>query len=93
MNQSLKFCKEDDSGKWENGELGQSAAYATRVSKDIDEAIDNTLGLVPITTRLQKTLVDELKDLAREQGIGYQPYIRQILTQYVKEHRKQTATV
>ncbi len=52
------------------------------------EAIDDTLGLVPITLRLQKPLVEQLKKIAASNGLGYQPFVRQILTQYVREHEK-----
>jgi hypothetical protein len=53
--------------------------------------LDRRLGLQTISIRLQKSLIDNLKKLAEQDGIGYQPYVRQILTRYVcqiKDKRK-----
>lgn len=63
-------------------------AQVKKVSIAREKAVDRTLGLQLISIRLQKTLVDQLKALAKEEGIGYQPYIRQILTAYVRNNKK-----
>jgi predicted Rossmann fold nucleotide-binding protein DprA/Smf involved in DNA uptake len=52
-------------------------------------AVDEALELQPITIRLQKSIVDELKVLAKLQGIGYQPYVRLVLTRHVREQQDQ----
>lgn len=59
-----------------------------RVSKDVDKAIDDALNLSPITIRLQKDLVVDLKKLAKNEGLAYQAFIRQVLTKYVAETKK-----
>ena len=38
-----------------------------------------------ISLRLQAYLIDGLKHFAREEGVGYQPYIRQLLTRHIHE--------
>lgn len=53
------------------------------VAPEQDKAIDDALGLQPISIRLQKGLLDNLKALAQLNGIGYQPLVRQILTRWV----------
>jgi hypothetical protein len=53
------------------------------VAPDMDKAVDEALGLQPISIRLQKSLLDNLKALAQLNGIGYQPLVRQILTRWV----------
>ncbi len=88
MKKLLKRQIVDDSELWENGTLGQSEAHARPVGAVIDAAIDDALGLQPITIRLQKTLVEELKTMAKESGLGYQPFVRQLLTKYVSEQRR-----
>ncbi len=80
----------DDSDDWESGKLGQSLEHAAPAPPELQAAIDDDLGLQAVTMRLQKTLVEELKVLARENGLGYQPFVRQLLTNYVKEHRATT---
>ena len=67
---------------WESGELGRDEKYA-RVSKSVDEkAIDEGLGLIPVTIRLQQSLVEDIKFIAELNGIRYQPLMRQVLTRF-----------
>ena len=70
---------------WENGELGQSEAFVRKVPRKRARSIDEDLGLQMISIRLQKKLVEQLKELADADGIGYQPFIRQLLTRGVRE--------
>jgi predicted DNA binding CopG/RHH family protein len=74
--------------EWERGELGQSAEHTKRVSREREERlhamIDEALDLKMISIRLQEGLVDALKAIAERKGIGYQPLIRQVLTEYVR---------
>lgn len=68
---------------WEVGELGRSEEHASRVT-DVNEAeIDEALELQLISVRLQRTLIDSLKTIARLNGIGYQPLMRQVLHRFV----------
>lgn len=46
--------------------------------------IDKSLGLEPISIRLQIELVRDLKALAKKEGLYYQAFIRHILTKYVQ---------
>lgn len=77
---------------WESGKLGASGAFAHKVSAVREKAVDDRLGLQMISIRIQKELIDELKALAREAGIGYQPYIRQLLTRHASGKRKRDGT-
>lgn len=74
-----------DTELWETKQLGADPRYVRRVSAEEDKAIDDSLGLQAITMRLQKELVEQLKVLAKREGLGYQPYIRQLLTRHVRE--------
>jgi uncharacterized protein (DUF4415 family) len=73
---------------WEKGEVGASEAHTRKVPSSREKAVDEGLGLLMISIRIQKDIIDELKLLAREMGIGYQPYIRQLLVQHVRTKRK-----
>lgn len=75
----------DDTELWETKKLGADPQYAQRISPEEDKAIDDSLGLQAVTMRLQKELVEQLKRLAKREGLGYQPYIRRLLTQHVRE--------
>lgn len=49
-----------------------------------DDDINDALSLQPISIRLQKGLIENLKTIAELNGIGYQPLIRQALTRFVE---------
>lgn len=74
----------DNTEAWENGELGASEKYVRKVSPESEEKVDKRLGLQTISIRLPKKLVDELKALATEDAMGYQPYVRQLLMRHVR---------
>jgi predicted DNA binding CopG/RHH family protein len=84
-----KIEVDDDAELWESKQLGASAEHARRVSSAESKQVDYALGLQAISIRLQKELVEQLKELARRDGIGYQPYIRQLLTRHVRETSSQ----
>jgi predicted DNA binding CopG/RHH family protein len=67
---------------WEDRSLGADESSVAQ-APDFDLAIDETLQLQPISIRLQKSLLDNLKALAQLNGLGYQPLIRQVLTRWV----------
>ena len=70
---------------WENRNLGASEKHVRKVSSKREKALDEDLGMQTISIRLQKSLIDALKQLAAEDGIGYQPYVRQLLMRHVRE--------
>ncbi len=77
----------DDVDLWDSKKLGADIRYAERASAAEDKAVDDALALQAISIRLQKNLLKRLKALAKRDGIGYQPYIRQILTRHAREKR------
>ena len=81
-----KISKKVD--KWESRELGASSDHVRVVSSEIEKEIDDALELQPVSIRLQKKLIADLKLLARKEGIGYQPLIRQTLTRFVLEKNR-----
>lgn len=89
MKNTHKHYSEQD---WEQGEIGQSEDFVKKTSPEKEKAIEEGLDLQMISIRLQKELIDELKHLAHQAGIGYQPYIRQLLTQHVVSKRKRSGT-
>ena len=85
----FKIVDRDDGELWENGTYGESEEHMKRAPLAIDKAIDDSLGLVQVTIRLQKDLVEQLKRIACENGLGYQPYVRQVLTQHAQSKAKE----
>ncbi|MGA0587902.1 hypothetical protein ACO2Q2_12345 [Dyella sp. KRB-257] len=69
---------------WESGKLGLNEATARIASPEEIAAIEQAVGLnmQPISIRLQKDLVNVLKEIARYRGIGYQPMIRDLLQRW-----------
>ncbi len=73
---------------WDNRELGATEAFVRKASRKRQKTFDEKLGLQIISIRLQKNLIDDLKDLASDDGLGYQPYIRHLLTQHVRNEKR-----
>jgi hypothetical protein len=71
---------EKDVELWEDRSLGASIKHAARVSDAQTKALDDALGLQLLSFRIQKSLILKLKNIAKEEGIGYQPPMRQVLT-------------
>jgi len=82
---------EKDAELWESGQLGASIEHAVPVAEEeakiIDAMIDDALSLRSVTIRLQKGLVKEFEQFAKQDGIGYQPLMRMILTKYATDRK------
>lgn len=73
---------------WESRELGCNEAHV-KVSDDISETdINDALELHPISIRLNKSLIEDLKLIAELNGLGYQPLIRQVLVRFADCEKK-----
>lgn len=79
---TVKKTKTAEVDKWDTGELGRSEEHAAVVDDVDDAAIDAALELVPVSIRLQRSLIDDFKLIATHNGIGYQPLMRQVLTRF-----------
>ena len=79
----------EDTEKWEKRELGADENFVEVVDQKTEGEVNNSLGLHPISVRLQKQLIADLKLLADKDGIGYQPLIRQILSRYVLKQNEE----
>ena len=73
---------------FENRELGASPDFVRKARPSKEKALDKKLNLQIISIRLQKNLIEELKTFAKENGLGYQPYIRQILTHHIHTEKR-----
>lgn len=77
---------------WEEGLLGRSEAHV-KVSDpasalDLERELNEALELQPISIRLNKSLIEDLKMIAELAGLGYQPLIRQVLTRFTDCEKK-----
>ena len=75
---------------WDSGQLGQDSEHAKVAETDeqFEREIDNALELQLISIRLQKSLIEDFKQIASMNGIGYQPLMRQILKRFVDAEKK-----
>lgn len=72
---------------WESGLLGEDPKHAVRAPIDMS-ALDEAVGLKTISIRMPQILLDDLKDVAKIHGLGYQPLMKQILTRFVEAEKK-----
>jgi hypothetical protein len=68
--------------QWENGALGRDEKFVQKSSRTRQD-LDEKLALQAISIRLQKELIQDLKDIAQINGLGYQTLIKQILNRFV----------
>lgn len=87
--EDIKKAIEQDE-KWDNGTLGQAEAHVERVEFDqaIEDAINQSARLRPISIRMEEDLIDDLKNIAEHYNLGYQPLIRQLLKRFVISEKK-----
>lgn len=71
--------------RWDNRDLGADEEFVKRASPEREKKINDSLGLHAISIRLQTETIELLKEFAREDGIGYQPLLRQVITKYANE--------
>ncbi len=76
---------------WETGALGCDPEFVKVVSVEINQQVDEALGLQMISIRLQKELIDELKLVASFHGVGYQPLMRDALKRFANAELKKLA--
>ncbi|MEN9827223.1 MAG: CopG antitoxin of type toxin-antitoxin system [Pseudomonadota bacterium] len=102
--QIKKFDEENESevDNWEKGDFGKNPKHAKRIpeaeSALIKKKIAETKAQkgLPTSIRLPPELIAELTKLAAACGMGYQTYLRMVLTKHVsdiarKEKKKHTA--
>ncbi|MCF7520534.1 BrnA antitoxin family protein [Neisseria sp. ZJ106] len=77
--------------QWENGELGRDERFVQKSNATSQSAIDEMLALQAISIRLPKGLLQDLKNIAELNGIGYQPLIKQILNRFIDGEKKMMA--
>jgi hypothetical protein len=88
MNDRTKIPASDEA--WDEGVLGQADEFAHSAPEDaaLEAALDQALDLQMISIRLQKSLIEDLKSIAKLNGLGYQPLIRQTLTRFIDCEKK-----
>jgi hypothetical protein len=79
-----------DDPRWDSRELGASEKYCqVDPTPNINETLDDELGLQLISIRLQKSLIEDLKVIAQLNGMGYQTLARQVLYRFAECEKKQ----
>ncbi len=74
----------DDSERWNSRELGANENFVRVSAQGTEARVDKGLGLQMVSMRLPTDVVEQLKSVAKAQGLGYQPFIRQILMNFLR---------
>ena len=69
---------------WDSRMLGADERYVKVSTQGTGERLDQSLGLIMVSMRLPKESVQKFKAMAKKQGLGYQPFIRQLLMNYLE---------
>ena len=74
---------------WENGALGCDPEFVEIATDiDLDKLVDESVGIKPVSIRLDQKMIDELKLFAEMEGLKYQPLIRVILARWLEGEKK-----
>ena len=76
---------------WETGVLGKDAAHAVPAPAELNQQVDDALGLQMISIRLPKELIEEFKLIAQYHNLGYQPLMRDALKRFAEAEFKRIA--
>lgn len=58
---------------------------------EIEEAVEQSLAMQMISLRLPNRLIDDLKLIAKNEGLGYQPLMRRVLMRFASAELKTMA--
>lgn len=90
MSKTQKILGTDEA--WETGELGEDETHAIPADSvyqsEVELAINASLGLKMISIRLEEGLIEDFKQIAALNGIGYQPLMRQALKRFADNEKK-----
>lgn len=90
MNDQVKIPGTEEA--WESGRLGADEKHVSQLSAEElareAELIDDSLGLQPISIRLEKSLIDDFKSIATINGLAYQTLMRQALKRFADCEKK-----
>ncbi|MDP5146018.1 hypothetical protein ORI98_06160 [Shewanella sp. ULN5] len=77
---------------WEAELLGNDEQFAAIAEDVTSESVDEMLALQMISIRLQKSMIQDLKNIAKINKLGgYQPLIRRVLERFVEAEMKAIA--
>lgn len=90
MNDQVKIPGTDEA--WESGKLGADEKHIAQLPEDErareEGLIDESLGLQPISIRLEKSLIEDFKAIATINGLAYQTLMRQALKRFADCEKK-----
>lgn len=70
-----------EADEWNAGKRG---SHSTAATDEDESALDEAMELQMISIRLPQSVVENLKIMAKKEGIGYQPYTRQVLIHHTQ---------
>lgn len=78
----------DTEDAWNSGALGRDEEFVDVAPDDVDALVNEHMELQPISIRLEKSLIEDFKLIAKIHGLGYQPLMRQILKRFADCEKK-----
>lgn len=67
---------------WDGRKLGADEDYVKVDDEDLDALINESLSMKAISIRLEESLINDFKMIAKHHGLSYQPMMRQILKRF-----------
>lgn len=82
MSKAKKILGTDDA--WENGTLGNDIEHAAVASPELHQRVHEALSMQMISIRLPKSVIEDFKNIAAVEGVGYQPLMREALIRFAE---------
>ena len=77
---------------WEDEVLGADDRFAKPSEELTSPLADDMLGLQAISIRLQRSMISDMKEISKYNGLsGYQPLMRRVLNRFVEAEMKKIA--
>ncbi len=73
---------------WENRDLGADGLHVGVVGGEEAQTILEAAGTQAVSIRLQKSLIEDLKNIASLHGLAYQTLVKQVLNRFVEAEKK-----
>ncbi len=81
-----KVTSDGNQSLWESGQLGRDSKHAKKYrGKPLFGKTS------PTSIRLPESMIEALKRLAEQAGVGYQSYLKMVLAEKIKEEEKKAS--
>ncbi|RMD67690.1 MAG: hypothetical protein D6819_10970 [Gammaproteobacteria bacterium] len=88
MSDKIEERVEASDEAWETRRLGAEEAFVAVAGPEVEEAVERAAGTKLISIRMSQRMIDDLKFIAMQHGLGYQTLMKQSLARFIEAEKK-----